>query len=43
MSEWIFWLLVVTIVYTYFGYSLVIVVMAMLFNRPVDRRDITLG
>jgi len=41
MSELMFWLLVCTVLYTYFGYSLVIVVLAMLFNRPVDRRDIT--
>jgi cellulose synthase/poly-beta-1,6-N-acetylglucosamine synthase-like glycosyltransferase len=40
MSEWVFWLLVVTVVYTYFGYSLVIVVLAMLFNRSLDRGDI---
>lgn len=41
MSEWAFWLLVFTVIYTYFGYSLVIGVLAMLFNRPVDRGGIT--
>lgn len=41
MSEWIFWLLVVTIFYTYFGYALLIPIIGLFVKRPVDRRDIT--
>jgi len=41
MSEWIFWLLVGTIFYTYFGYALLIPLIGLFVKRPVDRRDIT--
>ncbi|ABB32237.1 glycosyl transferase family 2 [Geobacter metallireducens RCH3] len=41
MSEWIFWLLVVTIFYTYFGYALLIPLIGLFVKRPLDRRDIT--
>ncbi len=41
MSEWVFWLLIITIFYTYFGYALLIPLIGLFVKRPVDRRDIT--
>jgi len=41
MAEYLFWALIGIVAYTYFGYSVVIVVLALLFNRQVDRRDST--
>lgn len=41
MSELIFWILVVTIFYTYFGYALLIPLIGLFVKRPVNRRDIT--
>ncbi|MBT1074656.1 glycosyltransferase family 2 protein [Geobacter grbiciae] len=41
MSELVFWLLVVTIFYTYFGYALLIPLIGLFVKRLLDRRDIT--
>lgn len=39
MAQLIFWLAVAAIVYTYVGYSLFILLLAKLINRPVLRRE----
>lgn len=39
--EYLFWILVLLIVYTYFGYALLIPIIGLFVKRPVDRRDIT--
>jgi cellulose synthase/poly-beta-1,6-N-acetylglucosamine synthase-like glycosyltransferase len=39
MAQLIFWLAVAAIVYTYVGYSLIILLLAKLINRPVLRRE----
>ncbi|MRR59458.1 MAG: glycosyltransferase, partial [Deltaproteobacteria bacterium] len=41
MSELVFWLLVATVLYTYFGYALLIPLIGLFVKRPLDRRDIT--
>lgn len=41
MVEAIFWILILLIVYTYFGYALLIPIIGLFVKRPVDRRDIT--
>jgi cellulose synthase/poly-beta-1,6-N-acetylglucosamine synthase-like glycosyltransferase len=41
MAEFLFWAQIIIVVYTYFGYSLAIFVLGLLFNRSLDRGDIT--
>lgn len=39
--EYLFWILITIIVYTYFGYALLIPLIGLFVKRPVKRRDIT--
>jgi cellulose synthase/poly-beta-1,6-N-acetylglucosamine synthase-like glycosyltransferase len=41
MSEILFWILAVLIIYTYAGYVFFIPLLALFVNRPVNRKDIT--
>lgn len=39
--EYLFWILIAVIFYTYFGYALLIPLIGLFVKRPVNRRDIT--
>ncbi|GLI39237.1 glycosyltransferase family 2 protein [Geobacter hydrogenophilus] len=39
--EYLFWILIAVIIYTYFGYALLIPLIGLFVKRPLDRRDIT--
>ncbi|MBT0892929.1 glycosyltransferase family 2 protein [Geobacter hydrogenophilus] len=41
MMEYLFWILIAVIIYTYFGYALLIPLIGLFVKRPLDRRDIT--
>jgi cellulose synthase/poly-beta-1,6-N-acetylglucosamine synthase-like glycosyltransferase len=40
MAEKLFWILVALIIYTYFGYTLLILLLGMVIKRPVRRKNI---
>jgi len=40
MLEWLFWVSIAIIAYTYVGYPLIILVVSKLFRKPVDKKPI---
>jgi cellulose synthase/poly-beta-1,6-N-acetylglucosamine synthase-like glycosyltransferase len=41
LSEWFFWVFVLLILYTYFGYPVLLFLASLLINKPVDKGEFT--